>query len=76
MERAFFAPEEDGGRGWEPKKTAYMGDSEDDAPIADMGAKFIVPFFASEEFRNHMASKHDAFVPKNEGDLYDFLMKG
>jgi phosphoserine phosphatase len=55
--------------------TIYMGDSEDDEKVAEMlpPGDFIVPFFASEEYRQRMASRHKAFVPASEADLDTYL---
>ena len=70
MEDEFFR-----NRGFREHDTFYLGDSEDDEPVADLldEGNFIVPFFASDDFRERMASKHKAFVPENEGDLLKYL---
>jgi len=62
-------------RGLRENDTLYLGDSEDDEPIAEMLDRggFIVPFFADDEFRERMASKHGAFVPESEQDLLKYL---
>lgn len=70
MRREFFE-----NRGLREDDTLYLGDSEDDEPIAEMidRGSFIVPFFALDEFKQMMASKHKAFVPKSEEDLLKYL---
>ncbi len=53
----------------------YMGDCEDDAAIAPIlkRGSFIVSFMAEERFKEEMARKHGAFVPKDERDLTKYL---
>jgi phosphoglycolate phosphatase-like HAD superfamily hydrolase len=55
--------------------TLYLGDSEDDEPIAEIliPGNFIVPFLATDEFKQRVSSKHKAFVPENEEDLLKYL---
>lgn len=62
-------------RGLRGRNTIYLGDGEDDVPIAELLApgNFIVPFLASEEFKERMASDHKAFVPEREDDLLMYL---
>ncbi len=57
--------------------TLYIGDSEDDEPIADLldSGNFIVPFFATDEFKQELASKYEAFVPEDESDLDKYFKK-
>jgi phosphoserine phosphatase len=64
-------------RGLRENDTLYLGDSEDDEPIAEIlvPGNFIIPFFASDEFKQKLASKHRAFVPENEEDLLKYLQK-
>jgi len=52
------------------KDVIYFGDSEDDLGIAEMLPKgnFIVPFFATDTFRQYAAAKFGAFVPDTEKD--------
>lgn len=70
MEREFFEEE-----GLREDTTLYVGDSEDDEPIADIlvPGNFIVSFFASDDFKERMSSKHKAFVPKSEEDLRKYI---
>ncbi len=62
-------------RGLREDDTVYLGDSEDDEPIAEILAQgnFIVPFLASDEFKQRLALKYKAFVPENEEDLLNYL---
>lgn len=55
--------------------TLYLGDSEDDEPIAELliPGNFVVPFFATDEFKQHMASKHKARVLEREEDAHLIL---
>ncbi|MFB6075901.1 MAG: hypothetical protein ABEK17_02040 [Candidatus Aenigmatarchaeota archaeon] len=58
--------------------TVYLGDSEDDEPIAEIlvPGNFIVPFFASYEYKNRMSNKYSATVPEDREDLENYLLKG
>ncbi|MBI3412670.1 MAG: HAD family hydrolase [Candidatus Aenigmarchaeota archaeon] len=58
-----------------PETTLYIGDSGEDEPVASVlpQGNFIVPFLATDDFKEKMASKHNAFVPKNREELQDFL---
>ncbi len=62
-------------RGLRENDTLYLGDTIDDEPIAELLApgNFIVPFFAPDEFKERLASKHKAFVPETEQDLLRYL---
>jgi len=62
-------------RGLRENNTLYLGDTKDDEPIAELlsPGNFIVPFFASDEFKEKMASKYKAFVPEIEQDLLRYL---
>ncbi len=62
-------------RGLRENNTLYLGDSEDDEPIAEIlvPGNFIVPFLASDEFKQRLASKYKAFVPESERDLMKYL---
>lgn len=64
-----------GKRGLRENDTIYLGDSEDDEPIAEILASgnFVVPFFASDEFKQRLASRYKAFVPESEDDLLKYL---
>ena len=70
LHREFFSK-----RGLREDNTLYMGDSDDDAPIAEIliPGNFIIPFFASDEFKQRMASRHKSFVPESEEDLLRYL---
>ncbi|UCD06871.1 MAG: haloacid dehalogenase-like hydrolase [Candidatus Aenigmatarchaeota archaeon] len=65
------------GEGLTKDNVLYLGDSEDDEPIADLLApgNFIVPFFATDEFKQELASKYEAFVPEDESDLDNYFKK-
>lgn len=58
------------------KDVIYFGDSEDDLGIAEMLPKgnFIVPFFATDTFRQYAAAKFGAFVPDTEKDLIQHIL--
>lgn len=58
------------------KDVIYFGDSEDDLGIAEMLPKgnFIVPFFATDTFRQYAATKFCAFVPYTEKDLNQHML--
>lgn len=55
--------------------TLYIGDSEDDEPIADIlkSGNFIVSYFATEDFKQKLASKYSAVVPRNKEDFMKYL---
>jgi phosphoglycolate phosphatase-like HAD superfamily hydrolase len=57
------------------KDVIYFGDSVDDIGIADMlpAGNFIVPFFATDEFREYAAKKFGAFTPDTKEDLDCYL---
>jgi phosphoserine phosphatase len=59
------------GMGFNGHNTAYIGDSDDDKPIArilDPG-NFVVSLLASDDFKQEMASECGAAVPENEADM-------
>lgn len=70
MEEKFFRT-----RGFRPEATVYLGDTDDDAPVADLLPKgnFVVPLLATPEFKQWMTSKHGAFVPETAEDLKKYL---
>ncbi len=72
LRRDFFGP-----LAFNPAKTVYMGDNEGEEPafkyVLEMGGKVAVPFYATDDFKQHAATKYRAFVPKNEQDLAKFL---
>ncbi len=63
--------------GYVAGETVYAGDTEDDLPIADLLPRghFVVPFYATDAFREMASGKYGAFVPKNQQDWADFLAK-
>ena len=62
-------------KGFRENDTLYLGDSEDDEPIAEIlvPGNFIVSFLALDDFKERLASKHKAFIPENEEDLLKYL---
>lgn len=58
------------------KDVIYFGDSVDDIGIADMlpAGNFIVPFLATDEFREFATKRFGAFAPDTKKDL-DFYLK-
>lgn len=77
LQEKFFGISRSGsGQDIRPDKTLYIGDSaEDDAPVAKIlpPGHFIVPFFATDGFKQDMAVMHKAFVPSDETDLDRYL---
>ncbi len=63
--------------GLDPKTTYYMGDTDDDVSVAELlpTGNFIVPFLASEDFRESMARELGAFVPDDRRDLQRYVEK-
>lgn len=58
--------------GVRPKEIIYMGNSfEDDAPVAEIlpPGNFIVPFYATDEFKQEMAKRYKAKVPESKREL-------
>ncbi|MEE8470487.1 MAG: HAD family hydrolase [Dehalococcoidia bacterium] len=55
---------------------AYIGDSEDDQGCFKIVGYPVVAFFATEEVKERCARESQAFVPKDEGDLTDYLTSG
>ena len=62
-------------RGWRPSGIVYVGDNAVDEPVAEMLPRghFIVPFLAPSEFKQHMSTKHGAFVPETTDELSAYL---
>ena len=62
-------------RGFRPEGTVYCGDSEFDEPIAGLRppGHFVVPFFASDAFKQRMKEEHGAFVPRTGDELKAYL---
>jgi len=54
---------------------AYIGDSPDDEGCFELVQHPIIPFLASEEFKQRCAKKYRAFVPENEQDLRNYILK-
>ena len=61
--------------GFREHDTLYLGDTADDQPVADMlpQGNFIVPFLATDDFKQRMADEKKAFVPESEEDLLRYL---
>ena len=61
---------------YNPKDTFYLGDTTDDEPVAGYlpPGHFIVPFYATDRFRNHMRSEYGAFSPEDEESLKNHLL--
>jgi len=62
-------------RGYIAGETVYAGDTEDDLPVAELLPRghFVVPFYATDAFRNMAASRYGAFVPKDQDEWAEFL---
>jgi phosphoglycolate phosphatase-like HAD superfamily hydrolase len=62
-------------RGHDAARVVYFGDSAFDEQIAPLlpGGHFVVPFYATDDFKRHMASTHGAFVPTTADGLRDHL---
>lgn len=58
----------------DPKKVVYMGNDFRDEHCAELVGRFVVPPLATDEFRQHMASKYGDKVRRPEGfKVYDAL---
>jgi phosphoserine phosphatase len=57
----------------DPKRTAYLGDSLDDAGCFEVIGHPIVSFLTPEELKHRFAQKYGAFIPENESDLARYL---
>ncbi|MCB1985839.1 MAG: haloacid dehalogenase-like hydrolase [Burkholderiales bacterium] len=70
LERRFLRP-----YNLKEKDVIYFGDSDDDTEIANMlpAGNFIVPFFATNEFREYAAKRFGAFTPNTKEDLDCYL---
>jgi len=57
------------------KDVIYFGDSNDDIGVAEMlpVGNFIVPFFATDAFRQYAGQGYGAFVPDTKEDLDGYL---
>jgi hypothetical protein len=71
LEQQFFE------RGFDPKRTVYLGDNADEEPafqyVLDRGGRIVIPFYATDAFKQHAATKYRAEVPENEHDFRRFL---
>lgn len=56
-----------------PDTTAYFGDSEDDEECFAIVGYPIVSFLAPDEMKQRYAQQYNAFVPKDERELTDYL---
>jgi len=63
------------GEGLNERNTLYIGDSQDDEPVAEILApgNFIVSLMATDEYREHMARKYKAQTPENREDVERLL---
>jgi phosphoglycolate phosphatase-like HAD superfamily hydrolase len=55
------------------KRTAYIGDSLDDAGCFEVIGHPIVSFLTPEALKQTFAQKYGAFIPENESDLARYL---
>jgi len=60
-------------RGFDLKKTVYIGDTADDEGCFQLVKYPVVSFFAADEFKKCCADKYGAFVPESEEDLIEFF---
>ena len=66
---------------FDPKRTVYLGDNEDEEPafeyIAGNGGRIVVPFFASPEFKEYASARatyrDKVFVPETQRELVRFF---
>lgn len=63
-------------RGYSDKNTVYFGDNMDDTPVAELLPKrhFIPSFYATDEFKQHVARYYGSEVPETERQLRRFLI--
>ncbi len=58
---------------FDPRNTVYLGDNADEEPafeyVTASGGRIVMPFLASEDFKQHCAEKYKAEVPKDEKEL-------
>jgi phosphoserine phosphatase len=62
-------------RNLDEKRTVYIGDSEDDEGCFEIAKYPVVAFFATDELKQRCASRYEAFIPQDEKDLANYLMK-
>ncbi len=64
-------------RGWSPSEIIYAGDNFVDEPIAELLPRghFVVPFLASDAFKEHMSATYGAIVPKDSDELSAYLRR-
>lgn len=60
-------------RNMDASRVAYLGDSEDDEGCFEIVRYPVVAFLAAEELKERYAQKYEAFVPKDEKDLANYL---
>ena len=61
-------------RGIDIKRTAYIGDSEDDEGCFNIVGYPIMSFLAPQHLKDTFARKYNAFVPNSEHELIDHLV--
>lgn len=63
--------------GFNPKEMVYIGDSNEDencmSYVSSEGGKIIIPFFATDDFKQWCRTKYNAFVPEKEEDFSNYL---
>jgi phosphoglycolate phosphatase-like HAD superfamily hydrolase len=57
----------------DPKRVAYLGDSEDDGGCFEIVGYPVAAFLTPDELKQRFALKYNAFVPKDEKDLANYL---
>jgi phosphoglycolate phosphatase-like HAD superfamily hydrolase len=60
-------------RDLDPAKTAYLGDSLDDAGCFEITGHPIVSFLTPDGLKQKFAQKYNAFIPEDESDLARYL---
>jgi len=70
----FFSPH---GFNFDPRQTVYLGDNADEEPafeyVRSMGGKVVIPFYATDAFKQRAATEYKAEVPKDQEELSRFL---
>jgi phosphoserine phosphatase len=61
-------------RNLDAKRTAYMGDSLDDAGCFEVAGHPIVSFLTPDDLKQKFAQKYGAFIPRNEIELARYLL--
>ncbi len=62
-----------GDRNIDARRTAYLGDSEDDEGCFEIVRYPVVAFFATDALKQRCARKYKAFVPEDEADLANYF---